>query len=83
MREDKHVKMSVSISTFHMWNTLLLDGPVAAVLPLNGAVLTKPFALLQQEGVVLALASRHCPALLALPEMYPGGLAQQFWFPAP
>lgn len=49
----------------------------------------KLFTLLQQEGLVLALASRHCPApqgcpaVLALPEMCPGDWAVQFWLPAP
>ena len=66
-----------------------LPGCGGSILPLDGAVLMKPFTLLQAEGLVLALASRHCPApkgcfaVLALPEMCPGGCALQFWFPAP
>ena len=60
-----------------------------SILLLNGEVLMKLSALLQQEGLVLALASRHCPApqgcpaVLALPEMCPGDWALRFWLPAP
>lgn len=86
--EHVHVEVCISTSAHGAFSYEMEQGLLGcggSNVPSGGKVLRKPFTRLQQEGLLLALAcrccpaSKVCPAVPALPGTYLGGWALPFW----